>query len=122
MMRRDPQVIRLGSDVAYDATNVLTWILALLLTAAGAWQAGLAVAGLKALSSGRLSAKQDAYARRPARTDFSGGGGVPGRALCRLASADFCGRKERESLAMVEPERGATASREALRGADVRRC
>lgn len=60
MMRRDPQVIRLGSDVAYDATNVLTWILALLLTAAGAWQAGLAVAGLKALSSGRLSAKQDA--------------------------------------------------------------
>ena len=60
MMRRDPQVIRLGTDVAYDATNVMTWILALVLLAAGAWEASIVVAGLKALSSGRQAARQDA--------------------------------------------------------------
>jgi hypothetical protein len=60
MMRRDPQVIRLGSDVAYDATNVLTWVLALVLLASGAWEASIVVAGLKALSGGRLAARQDA--------------------------------------------------------------
>ena len=60
MMRRDPQVIRLGSDVAYDATNVLTWVLALVLLASGAWEASIVVAGLKTLSGGRLAARQDA--------------------------------------------------------------
>lgn len=60
MMRRDPQVIRLGSDVAYDATNILTWLLALGLLAVGAWEAGFVIAGLKALSGGRLAARQDA--------------------------------------------------------------
>jgi hypothetical protein len=60
MMRRDPQVIRLGTDVAYDATNVLTWILALVLLASGAWEASIVVAGLKALSGGRQAARQDA--------------------------------------------------------------
>ena len=60
MMRRDPQIIRLGTDVAYDATSVLTWMLALVLLAAGAGEAALVVAGLKMLSGGRLSARQDA--------------------------------------------------------------
>lgn len=60
MMRRDPQVIRLGTEVAYDATNVMTWLLALVLLAAGAWEASIVVAGLKALSGGRLAARQDA--------------------------------------------------------------
>jgi hypothetical protein len=59
MMRRDPQVIRLGSEVAYDATNIFTWLLALTLLAAGAWEASMVVAGLKALSGGRLAARQD---------------------------------------------------------------
>jgi len=60
MMRRDPQIIRLGSDVAYDATSILTWMLALMLLVAGAGEAAMVVAGLKLLSGGRLSAKQDA--------------------------------------------------------------
>jgi len=60
MLRRDPQIIRLGSDVAYDATNVFTWILAALLIATGAWEAGFVVAGLKALAGSRLAARQDA--------------------------------------------------------------
>jgi hypothetical protein len=60
MLRREPQIIRLGSDVAYDATDAMTWMLAVLLIAAGAWEAGAIVAGLKALSSSRMAAKQDA--------------------------------------------------------------
>lgn len=60
MLRRDPQIIRLGSDVAYDATNVFTWLLAVLLIATGAWEAGFLVAGLKALAGSRLAARQDA--------------------------------------------------------------
>lgn len=59
MLRRDPKIIRLGSEVAYDATNILTWALAISLLAAGAWEASFVVAGLKALSSGRRAAKQD---------------------------------------------------------------
>lgn len=60
MLRRDPQIIRLGSDVAYDATNVLTWLLAVALIGIGAWEAGFVVAGLKALAGSRLATKQDA--------------------------------------------------------------
>lgn len=60
MLRRDPQIIRLGSDVAYDATNIFTWVLAVILIATGAWEAGFLVAGLKALAGSRLAAKQDA--------------------------------------------------------------
>lgn len=60
MLRRDPQIIRLESDVAYDATNVFTWLLAVALIAAGAWEAGFVVAGLKALAGSRLAARQDA--------------------------------------------------------------
>lgn len=60
MLRSEPQIIRLGSDVAYDATNVFTWLLAVGLIAMGAWEAGFLVAGLKALSSSRLAARQDA--------------------------------------------------------------
>jgi hypothetical protein len=60
MMKREPQVIRLGSDVAYDATNTLTWLLAVVLLAAGAWEAGIVVAGLKTLAGSRLAARQEA--------------------------------------------------------------
>lgn len=60
ILRRDPQIVRLDSDAAYDATNLLMWVVAVALIAAGAWEAGLVVAGLKALASGRRAARQDA--------------------------------------------------------------
>lgn len=60
LMRRDPQIFRLDSEVAYDATNIFVWCLALALLAAGAWEASVAVAGLKALASGRRASRQDA--------------------------------------------------------------
>lgn len=60
MLRRDPQIIRLDSDVAYDATNVFTWLIAVALILVGAWEAGFVIAGLKALAGSRLAARQDA--------------------------------------------------------------
>jgi hypothetical protein len=60
LLRQEPQIIRLGSEVAYDATNMLTWILALVLLASGAWEASIVVAGLRALSGGRMASRQDA--------------------------------------------------------------
>ena len=59
LLRRDPQLIRLDSEAAYDATNLFMWAIAVALLAAGAWEAGLAVAGLKALAGGRRAARQD---------------------------------------------------------------
>ncbi|MDD4913330.1 MAG: hypothetical protein PHP57_13640, partial [Sideroxydans sp.] len=59
LLRRDPQIIRLGSDVAYDATGVLTWMLALVLLVGGMGEAAMVVAGLRMLSSGRLAARDD---------------------------------------------------------------
>jgi hypothetical protein len=60
LLLRDPQIIRLNSDVAYDATDILTWLVALLLLLAGAWQGSLAIAGFKALTHGARAARQDA--------------------------------------------------------------
>lgn len=59
LLRRDPQLIRLDSEAAYDATNPLVWAIAVALLAVGAWEAGLVVAGLKALARGRRAARQD---------------------------------------------------------------
>jgi hypothetical protein len=60
LMRRDPQVFRLGSEVSYDATGVMIWLLSFMLLAAGAWEAAGVVAGLRALSSGLRSSKNAA--------------------------------------------------------------
>jgi len=60
ILRCDPQLVRLDSDVAYDATNLLTWALVCALLAAGLWEASLVVAGLKTIAGSRQAAKQDA--------------------------------------------------------------
>lgn len=59
LMRRDPQTFRLDTEVAYDATNAIMWLLILVLMGAGAWEAGAVLGGLKALSGGRKAAKQE---------------------------------------------------------------
>jgi hypothetical protein len=59
VMRRDPQIFRLDSDVAYDATSAVMWFFIITLMAAGMWEAGAVLGGLKALSGGRRSARQD---------------------------------------------------------------
>jgi len=59
LMRQEPQIYRLNSEVAYDATNILMWFLIVGCVLMGAWEAGLVLGGLKALGTGRRSAKPD---------------------------------------------------------------
>lgn len=52
------QVVRLDSDVAYDATPVFLWGLLSLLLAMGYWELASVLGGLKMLGSGRRAARQ----------------------------------------------------------------
>lgn len=54
----EPQTIRLGTEVAYDATPILMWFLIAIFISLGYWEAAMAVGGLKMLGSGRRAAKQ----------------------------------------------------------------
>ena len=59
IMRRDPQVFRLDSEVAYDATGLLMWLFIALSMGAGFWEVSLVLGGLKALGNGRRSSRQE---------------------------------------------------------------
>ncbi len=59
LMRKDPQIFRLNSEVAYDATNILMWFLIVGCVLLGAWEAALILGGLKALGTGRRASKPD---------------------------------------------------------------
>lgn len=59
VLRRDPQIFRLDSEVAYDATKPLVWLVALVALGAGWWEISLVLGGMQALASGRRSSKQD---------------------------------------------------------------
>ena len=59
VMRRDPQIFRLDSDVAYVATALLMWFFIVVCLAAGWWEVGAVLGGLKLLGTGRRSARAD---------------------------------------------------------------
>lgn len=59
LMRRKPQIYRLDSEVAYDATHILMWFFLLACLAVGWWEAALILGGLKALGTGRRAARAD---------------------------------------------------------------
>ena len=59
MLRRKPQIFRLDSEVAYDATHILMWILLACALVIGWWEAAFVIAGLKALGTGRRAARAD---------------------------------------------------------------
>jgi len=59
LMRRKPQIFRLDSEVAYDATDVLMWFFIVSCLAAGWWEAAFVLGGLKALGTGRRAARAD---------------------------------------------------------------
>ena len=59
LLRRDPQIFRLDSEVAYDATHILMWFLLICCLAIGWWEAALVIGGLKALGTGRRAARAD---------------------------------------------------------------
>jgi len=59
LMRRDPQIFRLDSEVAYDATSLLMWLFIAASMGAGFWEISIVLGGLKALGTGRRSSTQD---------------------------------------------------------------
>jgi hypothetical protein len=59
LLKRNPQIFRLDSEVAYDATKPLVWLIALVALGAGWWEISLVLSGMQALASGRRSSKQD---------------------------------------------------------------
>jgi len=59
LLRRDPQIFRLDSEVAYDATHILMWILLACALVIGWWEAAVVIGGLKALGSGRRASRAD---------------------------------------------------------------
>ena len=59
LMRRKPQIFRLGTEVAYDATHTVMWFFIVTCLVVGWWEAGLVLGGLKALGSGRRAARAD---------------------------------------------------------------
>ena len=59
LMRRKPQIFRLGTEVAYDATHTVMWFFIVTCLMVGWWEAGLVLGGLKALGNGRRAARAD---------------------------------------------------------------
>lgn len=59
VMKRDPQIFRLNSEVSYDATNLFMWAFLVACLAVGWWEAALVLGGLKALGTGRRAARAD---------------------------------------------------------------
>jgi hypothetical protein len=57
--RKNPQLYNLSSDIAYDATKPILWLLTTAMVLAGWWQAALVLGGMTALSTGRRATKQD---------------------------------------------------------------
>jgi len=58
VLAAEPQTFRLDSEVAYDATAILIWILMLACLAGGAYEVAAVLGGLKMLASGRHATKQ----------------------------------------------------------------
>jgi hypothetical protein len=54
-----PQIIRLTSDVAYDATNVLVWIFIFVAMLAGVPELAMAIGAFELMKGGRRASKQD---------------------------------------------------------------
>lgn len=59
MLTCEPQTFSLDSDVAYDVTPVLMWVMIAVSAGMGAWEIAMALGGLKLLGSGRRASRQD---------------------------------------------------------------
>lgn len=59
ILKRHPQIIRLGTETAYDATQLLVFLFALVSLGAGWWEISLVLGGLTALSKSKRSSRQE---------------------------------------------------------------
>ena len=55
----NPQTFRLDSDVAYDATAMVMWVLIVTFTSMGYWELAMVLGGLKMVASGHRASKQN---------------------------------------------------------------
>jgi hypothetical protein len=55
----EPQIFRLDSEVAYDATAILMWLFILIAAGLGAYELAAVLGGLKMLSGGSRATKQN---------------------------------------------------------------
>ena len=51
-------MLRLNSEVAYDATNIVIWALIAVCVMAGMWEVAFVLGGMKVLGTGRGASKQ----------------------------------------------------------------
>jgi len=54
----DPQIFRLDTEVAYDATPVFMWLMIIMAMATGSYELAAVLGGLKLFAGGRRAAKQ----------------------------------------------------------------
>ena len=59
VLHREPKIIRLDSEVAYDATPLLMWFFIVVCLASGWWEVSMVLGGLKLLATGRRAARND---------------------------------------------------------------
>ncbi len=57
VLRREPQTFKLNSEVSYDMTQPLMWMLMLFFVSIGFWEVSAVLGGLKYLSSGSRATK-----------------------------------------------------------------
>lgn len=53
-----PTILRMSTDVSYDATAVFVWFFAAVFAAAGAWEMALVLGGMRMFASGQRATKQ----------------------------------------------------------------
>jgi hypothetical protein len=58
VLKKEPQIFRLDSEVAYDSTHIFLWVLIAAAISMGFWELAMILGGLQALSGGRRAAKQ----------------------------------------------------------------
>lgn len=59
ILRKEPQIISLSTDTAYDLTGAVVWVFIAGAVAMGAYEMAIILAGLKWLGRGRTAARQD---------------------------------------------------------------
>lgn len=59
VLAAEPQTYRLDSEVAYDATSIIMWMLMLACLMGGAYEVAAVLGGLKMLASGSRASKQN---------------------------------------------------------------
>lgn len=59
VLASEPQIFRLDSEVAYDATSILMWVAMLVCLGFGAYEIAAVLGGLKMLASGTRATKQN---------------------------------------------------------------